>query len=88
MNPSLVRTRTPKPSVLEGLDVQEQLNMFNHRQTTHQDVVTRSVKHKPMDVSARRHYYRNSLVVSEPVDCTGDNLVNTGEEIIHDEESD
>ena len=79
MNPSLVRTRTPKPSVLEGLDVQEQLNMFNHRQTSHQDVVTRSAKHKPMKVSARRNYYRNSLVVSEPADGTGDNMVNTRE---------
>ena len=45
-----------------------------------------SSRRQPMNVLAQRHGYRNSLVASEPVDGTGDNLVNTGEEMLEDED--
>ena len=80
-----MRTRTPKPSVLDVLDVQEE-NRFHVRQTSHQDVMNVSSRRQPMNVSAQRHGYRNSLVASEPADGTGDNLVNTGEEMLEDED--
>ena len=80
-----LKDSTFKPSVLEVLDVQEEKNV-NQRQTDHQDVMNKkSSNRQPLHVSNRPHCYRNSLVVSEPAEGTGDNMTNTGD-IRFDEE--
>ena len=82
-----MRTRTPKPSALDVLDVEEE-NNINQRKTSHHHVRNLSSKRQPLDVPARHHYDRNSLVFSEPAaDGTGDNFVNMGEEMPDGEEN-
>ena len=65
--------------------MQEEKNL-NQRQTCHKDVKNRTPGRQQMNVSDRRHCYRNSLVVSEPADGTGDIMINTGENNLEDDE--
>ena len=61
------------PSFLEAIDVQEEKK-------------NRSSKRLPLFVSARPHFYRGSLVVSEPADGNGSILINAGEDKFEDED--